>query len=73
MRTVNPHGQFFNRTDFTHDAERDLMVCPAGKELKPLPKPEDGAIRYKARKRPIAAPAPSSRNAPPPRSAPSSA
>jgi hypothetical protein len=26
------------------------MICPAGKELKPLPKPEDGAIRYKARK-----------------------
>jgi hypothetical protein len=50
LRTVNPHGQFFNRTDFKHDAERDLMICPAGKELEPLPKPEDGGIRYKAKK-----------------------
>jgi transposase len=50
LRTVNPHGKYFNRTDFEHDALRDLMLCPAGKELKPLPEPEDGAIRYKARK-----------------------
>jgi hypothetical protein len=50
MRTVNPHGQLFNRTDFTHDAERDLMVCPAGKALAPKPKPQDGAIVYTARK-----------------------
>ena len=50
MRTVNPHGSFFNRTDFTHDAERDLMTCPAGKALAPKPKPQDGAIVYTARK-----------------------
>jgi hypothetical protein len=50
MRTVNPHGSFFNRTDFKLDAERDLMVCPAGKELKPRPKPQDGAIAYIAKK-----------------------
>ena len=50
LRTVNPHGQYFNRTDFEHDAERDRMVCPAGKELKPLPKPQDGAIAYTAKK-----------------------
>ena len=50
LRTVNPHGQYFNRTDFKYDAERDRMICPAGKELKPLPKPQDGAIAYTARK-----------------------
>jgi transposase len=50
MRTVNPHGSFFDRTDFKLDAERDLMVCPAGKELKPRPKPQDGAIAYTAKK-----------------------
>ena len=50
LRTVNPHGQYFNRTDFKHDADRDVMICPAGKELKPLPKPQDGAIAYTARK-----------------------
>jgi transposase len=50
LRTVNPHGKYFNRTDFKHDADRDVMICPAGKELKPLPKPENGAIRYKAGK-----------------------
>ena len=27
LRTVNPHGQYFNRTDFKHDAEHDLMLC----------------------------------------------
>lgn len=26
------------------------MICPDGKELKPVPKPEDGAIAYVARK-----------------------
>lgn len=50
LRTVNPHGQFFDRTDFKHDAERDLIICPAGKELKPRPKPQDGAIAYTAKK-----------------------
>jgi hypothetical protein len=32
----------------TRRSPGDRMTCPAGKELKPLPKPEDGAIRYKA-------------------------
>ena len=50
LRTVNPHGRYFNRTDFEHDARRDLMLCPAGKALKPLPKPQDGAIAHTAKK-----------------------
>lgn len=49
-RTVNPHGRYFNRMDFAYDTDKDRMICPAGKALKPRPKPQDGAIAYKARK-----------------------
>ena len=47
---VNPHGQFSDRTASTHDAERDLIACPAGKMLDTRPKPQDGAIACTARK-----------------------
>ena len=50
LRTVILHGRYFNRTVFEHDAERGLMLCPAGKELKPRPEPQDGAIAHTAKK-----------------------
>lgn len=49
-RTFNPHGRYFNRTDFAYDAGRDRMICPAGKALKPLPKRQEGAIVHQAGK-----------------------
>jgi transposase len=49
-RTVNPHGAFLDRSLFTYDPERDRLICPAGKALKPLAKPHDGAVIYEARK-----------------------
>ncbi len=49
-RTVNPHGRYFNRTDFACDADKDRMICPAGKVLKPLPAPDRAAVRYRALK-----------------------
>jgi transposase len=54
-RTVNPHGDHFDRSAFIHDGDKDRMICPAGKELKPLPKPSDGAIVYKAKRTDCAA------------------
>ena len=50
----------FSRSDFTFDTERDLYVCPGGKELRKsrrafsMPREgvaKDGAIRYRAAQR----------------------
>ena len=49
----------FSRSDFKYDHERDLYICPGGKELRPrqkayrVPRPlvdEDGMMRYRASK-----------------------
>ena len=48
--TVNPHGDFLDRTAFRYDAETDRLICRAGKELKPQSTPQDGAIVYTAKR-----------------------
>jgi hypothetical protein len=66
-RAIEPHVKLidkaertdgtFSRSDFTFDTERDLYVCPGGKELRKyrrafsMPREgiaKDGAIRYRA-------------------------
>jgi transposase len=49
-RTVNPHGRYFDRVAFTHDAATDRMICPAGNALEPRPTAQQGAIVYRASK-----------------------
>ena len=49
-RTVNPHGDFFDRTAFRWDPDKDRLICPAGKDLKPNPTPDRGAVVYTAKK-----------------------
>ncbi len=39
----------FRRVDFEYDAERDLFICPAGKELKRRAGGPSGARHYQAR------------------------
>jgi transposase len=39
----------FRREDFTYDAERDLLVCPAGVELRRRQMSEGAARQYQAR------------------------
>jgi hypothetical protein len=41
----------FQRVDFTDDAERDLLICPAGVELRRRATPEGTARQYQARGR----------------------
>jgi hypothetical protein len=57
-RQIRAHGRnFLPRADFPFDTERDLSVCPGGKELREYRRAfstpregvaKDGAIRYRA-------------------------
>jgi transposase len=46
---VDHRTEFFNIQDFTYDAERDVYVCPAGKELHLFPAHStERSLRYRA-------------------------
>lgn len=45
------NGEVFSRSDFAYDAERDLYICPAGKELKTSGTAHDGTTyKYLAKR-----------------------
>ncbi|MEK9685473.1 MAG: IS1182 family transposase [Rhodospirillaceae bacterium] len=48
---IAPEGKF-TRADFTYDKEKDIYICPNGKELSSNGRPYDGGtLRYWARKK----------------------